>query len=73
MVFHKDLSSILLLFLIYVNDLPNVSKVMQFCLFADATSIYFDSDNLVYLQKIVNRKLKKIKKMAGSKSTCTKH
>ena len=51
-----------LLFLIYVNDLPNVSKVMQFYLFADDTSIYFDSDNLVYLQKIVNRELKKIKK-----------
>ena len=49
-----------LLFLIYVNDLPNVSKVMQFYLFAD--DIYFNSDNLVYLQKIVNRELKKIKK-----------
>ena len=35
---------------------------MQFYLFADDTSIYFDSDNLVYLQKIVNRELKKIKK-----------
>ena len=31
---------------------------MQFYLFADDTSIYFDSDNLVYLQKIVNRELK---------------
>ena len=51
-----------LLFLIYVNDLPKVSKVMQFYLFADDTSNYFDSNNLVYLQKIVNRELKKIKK-----------
>ena len=51
-----------LLFLIYVIDFPKVSKVMQFYLFADDTSIYFDSDNLVYLQKIVNRELKKIKK-----------
>ena len=36
-----------LLFLIYVNDLPNVSKVMQFYLFADGTSIYFDSVKLL--------------------------
>ena len=35
---------------------------MQFYLFADDTSIYFDSDSLVYLQKIVKRELKKIKK-----------
>ena len=41
-----------LLFLIYVNDLPKFSKVMQFYLFADDTSIYFDSDSLVYLQKL---------------------
>ena len=37
----------LLLFLIYVNDLPNISKVFQFYLFADDTSIYFESDNLL--------------------------
>ena len=38
-----------LLFLIYVNDLPYVSKVLTFYLFADDTSIYFDSDNLITL------------------------
>ena len=37
------------LFLIYVNDLSYVSKVLAFCLFADDTSIYFDSDNLITL------------------------
>ena len=36
-----------LLFLIYVNDLPSVSKVMQFYLFADDTSVHYDSDNLI--------------------------
>ena len=51
-----------LLFFNYVNDLPNVSKVMQFYHFADDTSVYYDSDNLINLQKIVNRELKKIKK-----------
>ena len=40
-----------LLFLIYVNDLPSVSKILEFYLFADDTSIYFESDNLLTLQK----------------------
>ena len=51
-----------LLFLIYVNDLPNVSRVFTFYLFADDTSIHFDSDNLITLQKIVNRELHKVRK-----------
>ena len=51
-----------LLFLIYVNDLPNISKVLQFYLFADDTSIYFESDNLLTLQKVVNRELRKVRK-----------
>ena len=50
-----------LLFLIYMNDLPNISKCLKFLLFADDTSIYFDSDNLVTLQKIVNRELRKVR------------
>ena len=36
-----------LLFLIYVSDLASVSKVLKFYLFADDTSIYFDS--MIYL------------------------
>ena len=51
----------LLLFLIYVNDLPNISKVLQFYLFADDTGIYFESDNLLTLQKVVNRELRRCK------------
>ena len=51
-----------LLFLIYVNDLPSISKVLKFYLFADDTSIYFESDNLLTLQKIANSQLQKVKK-----------
>ena len=40
-----------LLFLIYVNDLPSISKVLEFYLFANDTSIYFESDNLLTFAK----------------------
>ena len=49
-----------LLFLIYINNLPNISDKLQFFLFADDTNIYFDSDNLVTIEKVVNEELKKL-------------
>ena len=51
-----------LLFLIYINDLPNASKKLNFYLFADDTNIYYESSNLSNLIKIVNRELKSVKK-----------
>ena len=51
-----------LLFIIYINDLPNVSKYLSFFLFADDTNIYFKHHDLIQLQKIMNRELKKVKK-----------
>ena len=30
-----------LLFILYINDLPNISKVLDFYLFADDTNIYY--------------------------------
>ena len=51
-----------LLVLIYINDLPSISKVLPFYLFADDTNIYFSSHGLFSLQKIMNRELKKVKK-----------
>ena len=47
-----------LLFLIYINDLPNISKILHFYLFADDTNIFFEADNLETLEKIVNKELK---------------
>ena len=49
-----------LLFLIYINDLPNVSKLPTLYIFADDTDIYFKSNDIIHLQKIMNRELKKV-------------
>ena len=51
-----------LLFLIHINDLPNISKHLRFYLFADDTNIYFEARDLETLQKIMNRELHHVKK-----------
>ena len=43
-----------LLCLIYINDIPNTSSKLAFYLFADDTSIYFESGHLEQLQKVMN-------------------
>ena len=50
-----------LLFLIYINDLPNSSQVLSCFLFADDTNIYYESDDLAILMRKVNKELKKVK------------
>ena len=49
-----------LLFLLYINDLPNISNKLSFFLFADDTNIFFEADNLDLLQTTVNRELTKL-------------
>ena len=49
-----------LLFLIYINDLPNVSKVLNFYLFADDTNIYYESKTLKDIEKTINEELNKL-------------
>ena len=39
-----------LLFLIYINDLPNISNILQFYLFADDTNIYYEADTPYQLE-----------------------
>ena len=47
-----------LLFLLYTNDIPNVSNDLSFFLFADDTNIFFEANNLDTLQKVVYHELK---------------
>ena len=51
-----------LLFLIYINDLPNSSLKLSFYLFDDDTSIYFESDSSENLEKVVDKELRQVKK-----------
>ena len=49
-----------LLFLLYINDLPNISNQLDFFLFADDTNIYVEADNLDSIEKIMNKELNKL-------------
>ena len=49
-----------LLFLIYINDLPNISKKLNFFLFADDTNIYYESNDLKSMEIIINEELKNL-------------
>ena len=49
-----------LLFLIYINDLPNISEKLQFFLFADDTNIYYESHDLQYMEKELNKELEQL-------------
>ena len=50
------------MFLLYINDLPLVSKKLTFFLFADDTNIYYESSDVLEIQKTVNKELKKVHK-----------
>ena len=53
------------LFLLYINDMCNVSNLLKFVLFADATNIFCSSTSLHDLQYTINRELAKL--LCGSR------
>ena len=49
-----------LLFLIYVNDMPQCSDKLSFTLFADDTCLFMNHENPKVLECLVNEELKKV-------------
>ena len=47
-----------LLFLLSINDLPDISNQFEFFLFADDTNIYFEANNFDKIQDVMNKGLK---------------
>ena len=52
-----------LLFLMYINDLPNCSEKLCFKIFADDTNVFASARDLKSLERLMNSELAKIKKM----------
>ena len=50
-----------LLFLLYINDLPNCSSEVTFRIFADDTNIFASGKNLNFLNQLMNSELRKVK------------
>ena len=49
-----------LLFLIYINDIINSSKILHFILFADDTNLFYSHPNFKFLIETVNCELLKL-------------
>ena len=50
-----------LLFLVYVNDLPNASRLLDPIMFADDTNLFFNRKDIKHLFTVVNKELVDIK------------
>ena len=58
---NTETSGVRVLFLIYINDLPNFSKIPTFRIFADDTNIFANSKDPKNLKALVNTELRKVK------------
>ena len=55
-----------LLFLIYINDLPNANKTLYKILFADDTNLFYSHKNLTHAMQTVNNELNKTSQWLNS-------
>ena len=49
-----------LLLLLYINDLPNVSKLLSSIMFADDTNMFLEHHDIKYLESVINTEMVKI-------------
>ena len=49
-----------LLFLLYINDMPKCSNILEFHLFVDDTNLFFNNPNILNLETILNVELEKV-------------
>jgi len=54
-----------LLFLLYINDFTKVSQLLNFVLFADDTTVFYEHDSMEEVEEVVNKELKNLQN--GSK------
>ena len=59
-----------LLFLLFINDLPNVSNVFSTLLFADDACMIASSSSPIMLQNLVNQELIKISSWMSKNKIC---
>ena len=49
-----------LLFILYINDMPNCSKKLSFRIFADDTNVFYSSNSIDDIEKVMNEELQSI-------------
>ena len=50
-----------LLFLLYINDFSNCSKILDIHLFADDSNLFLSDKNLINIERVINCELVKVK------------
>ena len=48
------------LFLLYINDIKNISNLLKFIIFADDTNIYYSNEDIKVVEKTMNEELIKL-------------
>ena len=55
-----------LLFLLYINDMPNCSKRLSFRIFADDTNIFYSGTNVKAVENVMNEELTTIQRYCAT-------